>query len=102
MNVTDGTLRVRYRDSWERPSFMTPGAVYAITIAAFPTSNRFKRGHRIRVDISSSNFPHFDVNPNTGEPEGKAPTYRIATNRVYLDRGRPSHAILPLIPAQRG
>jgi hypothetical protein len=102
MNLTDGILRVRYRDSWERPTLMTPGTVYAITIAAFPTSNRFKRGHRIRVDISSSNFPHFDVNPNTGEPEGKATGYHIATNRVYLDRGRPSHAIFPVIPARRG
>jgi hypothetical protein len=58
-------------------------------------------GHRIRLDIASSNFPHFDVNPNTGEPEARATGRRVATNRVYLDRGRPSHAILPVIPAGR-
>jgi putative CocE/NonD family hydrolase len=98
MNVTDGILRVRYRDSWERPTLMVPGTVYAIRIDAFPTSNLFARGHRIRLDISSSNFPHFDVNPNTGEPEGRWRKTRVATNRVYLDRSRLSHVVLPIIP----
>ena len=98
MNVTDGILRVRYRDSWASPLLMIPGTVYPIRIDAFPTSNLFKRGHRIRVDVSSSNFPHFDVNPNTGEPEAQASAWRVATNRVYLDRARPSHVVLPLIP----
>ncbi|MDQ3948750.1 MAG: CocE/NonD family hydrolase [Gemmatimonadota bacterium] len=98
MNLTDGILRVRYRDSWERPSLMNPGTVYPIRVDAFPTSNLFRRGHRIRVDVSSSNFPHFDVNPNTGEPEGRAREMRVATNRVYLDRQRPSHVVLPVIP----
>jgi uncharacterized protein len=98
MNLTDGILRVRYRDSWEKPSLMTPGTVYPIRIDAFPTGNLFKRGHRIRIDISSSNFPHFDANPNTGEPEAKAAGSRIATNRVYLDTTRPSHVVLPIIP----
>ena len=100
MNITDGILRVRYRDSWERPAMMVPGTVYAIRVSAFPTSNLFARGHRIRMDVSSSNFPHFDVNPNTGEPEAKATTYRVATNRVYLDASRPSHVILPVIPTR--
>ena len=67
MNITDGILRVRYRDSWEAPALMTPGQVYAVSIEPFPSSNLFKAGHRVRVDISSSNFPHFDVNPNTGD-----------------------------------
>lgn len=98
MNLTDGILRVRYRESWEVPTLMTPGQIYEVTIEAFPTSNRFMPGHRIRLDIASSNFPHFDVNPNTGEPEGRATTMRVARNRVYLDRERPSHAILPVIP----
>ncbi len=98
MNLTDGILRVRYRDSWEAPAMMVPGQVYEIAIEAFPTSNRFMPGHRIRIDIASSNFPHFDVNPNTGEPEARATGMRVARNRVYLDRARPSHAILPVIP----
>jgi uncharacterized protein len=100
MNVADGILRVRYRDSWEHPTLMTPGTVYAIRVTAFPTSNLFAQGHRIRLDISSSNFPHFDVNPNTGEPEARATSSRIATNRVYLDATRPSHVILPVIPVR--
>ena len=101
MNVTDGILRVRYRDSWERPSMMTPGTIYPIRVTAFPTSNLFARGHRIRLDISSSNFPHFDVNPNTGEPEARATSSRTATNRVWLDASRPSHVVLPIIPRRR-
>ena len=100
MNVADGILRVRYRDSWEHPSMMTPGTVYAIRVTAFPTSNVFARGHRLRLDISSSNFPHFDVNPNTGEPEARATSARIAANRIYLDSARPSHVVLPVIPSR--
>lgn len=98
MNITDGILRVRYRRSWEQPELMQPGTVYEIAIEPFPTSNLFARGHRIRLDISSSNFPHFDVNPNTGEPEGKAVGRQVANNRVYMDHARPSHVVLPIIP----
>jgi putative CocE/NonD family hydrolase len=98
LNLTDGILRCRYRDSWERPAPMTAGAVYRIRVEAFPTSNLFKRGHRIRLDVSSSNFPHFDVNPNTGAPEGTGLVTRVATNRVFADRDRPSSVILPVVP----
>lgn len=100
MNLTDGILRVRYRDSWENPKLLTPGQPVQITVSAFPTSNLFKAGHRIRLDISSSNFPHFDVNPNTGAPEGRGLDRRVARNTVYLDAKRPSHVILPIIPAR--
>ena len=100
MILTTGILRMRYRDSWKRPELMTPGEVYEVKVEAFPTSNLFQRGHRIRLDISSSNFPHFDINPNTGEPEGQGPTARVATNRVHVDRAQPSHVVLPLIPAR--
>jgi putative CocE/NonD family hydrolase len=100
MNLTDGILRARYRRAWERPELMVPGTVSQIRIEAFPTSNRFVRGHRIRLDISSSNFPHFDANPNTGEPEGRSRSRRPATNRIYLERGRASHVVLPVIPAR--
>ncbi|HLY77866.1 MAG TPA: CocE/NonD family hydrolase, partial [Caulobacteraceae bacterium] len=98
LNLTDGILRCRYRDSWTKPSLMAPGEVYQITVRAFPTSNLFKAGHRIRLDVSSSNFPHFDVNPNTGAPEGRGLTRRVARNTLYVDRGRPSHVVLPVIP----
>jgi putative CocE/NonD family hydrolase len=98
LNLTDGILRCRYRDSFEKPALMQPGEAYRITVTAFPTSNRFVRGHRIRLDVSSSNFPHFDVNPNTGAPEGTGLTRRMARNTVHMDAARPSHAVLPLIP----
>jgi hypothetical protein len=98
MNLTEGLLRLRYRDSWERPAPMRPGEVYAITIELFPTANLFGRGHRLRLDISSSNFPHFDVNPNSSEPEGAWQAPRIARNRVFADAARPSHIVLPVIP----
>ena len=69
-----------------------------VTVAAFPTSNLFKAGHRIRVDIASSNFPHFDVNPNTGGPEGGGDAGRIARNTLFMDASRPSRVILPIVP----
>jgi putative CocE/NonD family hydrolase len=97
MNMTDGILRARYRRSWEQPEMMTPGEVCEIVIQPFPTGNLFKAGHRIRLDISSSNFPRFDVNPNTGGPEGLSRQVRIAINSIYVDRLRPSNVVLPVI-----
>jgi putative CocE/NonD family hydrolase len=98
MNLTEGLLRLRYRQSWEEPSPIVPGEVYAVTIALFPTANLFRRGHRLRLDLAGSNFPHFDVNPNSGEPEGSSERPQIVTNRLFVDRGRPSHLVLPVIP----
>jgi len=99
MNLTDGILRARYRNSSERQELLVPGLVYELLIEPFPTANVFKKGHRIRVDISSSNFPRFDVNPNTGEPLGKHRRTRSADNTIYHDARHPSRIILPLIPA---
>jgi putative CocE/NonD family hydrolase len=67
----------------------------------YPTSLVFMRGHRIRLDISSSNFPRFDVNPNTGEPLNDNRRWRIAENSIYADPQHPSHIVLPIIPANR-
>jgi putative CocE/NonD family hydrolase len=99
LNLTDGIIRCRYRDSWERPGPMTPGTVYEVVIEPFATANLFKAGHRIRLDVASSNFPKYDVNPNTGEPEGAARRRRIALNQVFVDAGRPSQLVLPVVPA---
>jgi uncharacterized protein len=98
MNLTEGVLRLRYRASWERPTPMRPGEVYAVTIALFPIANLFRRGHRLRLDLAGSNFPHFDINPNSGEAEGSARQPRIACSRIFVDRSRPSHLILPIVP----
>ena len=94
MNLTDGILRCRYRDSWETPAMMQPGRIYRITIEVPPTANLFRAGHRIRLDIASSNFPKFDVNPNSGEPPSEASLPRIATNTVHMDPGHPSSVTL--------
>ena len=88
---------MRYRDDMAAPKPMTPGEVYTIEIEVFPTANLFKAGHRIRVDVSSSNFPKFDVNPNTGEPEATSRRPRVAINTVFLGGDRASHIVLPLL-----
>jgi putative CocE/NonD family hydrolase len=98
LNVADSIVRARYR-SGGRAEPTTPGQPYEYTIEMYPTSLVFKRGHRIRVDISSSNFPRFDVNPNTGEPLNDNRRWRVAQNTVYHDPQRPSHIVLPIIPA---
>ena len=90
MNITDGILRVRYREGFDHEIMMTPDTLYKIVIEPFASSNRFCKGHRLRVDISSSNFPHFDINPNTGAPEGSAGEQRPARNRVYCSPRHPS------------
>lgn len=97
MNLTDGILRCRYRRSWESPAMMQPGEVVQITIDPMPTSNLFRKGHRIRLDISSSNFPRFDVNPNTGAPEGSAGPRVVARNSVHMGSTRPSRLVLPVL-----
>ncbi len=102
MNLTDGILRTRYRNSPERQEMMEPGRVYPITIDTFGTANVFKRGHRIRVDISSSNFPCFDVNPNTGEPLGRNRRSVTADNTIHHARTTPSMIILPIVPLPAG
>jgi len=98
MNLADGILRCRYRDSWEKPTLMTRGSIYEIRIEPYATCNLFKAGHRIRVDISSSNFPRYDVNTNTGEPQGLARRQCIALNTVHVDGERASHIVLPIVP----
>ena len=97
MNLCHGVLRARYREGFDHETRLEPGRVYPITIDAFPTANRFVKGHRIRLDISSSNFPHFDVNPNSGEPEGHGRSPRVATNRIYMDAEHPSRVLLPIL-----
>jgi putative CocE/NonD family hydrolase len=98
MNLTDGIFRCRFHQSWSKPEFLESGRIYEITIEPFATANLFKRGHRIRLDISSSNFPHFDVNPNSGESPALARAPRIAVNTVHLGTEHPSHLVLPIVP----
>ena len=97
MNLTDGIIRLRYAEDPAAPRLRRAGEITRVTVTLFPTANLFQPGHRIRVDVSSSNFPKFDVNPNTGEPDGMALRKRIARNTVYVDAARPSLLRLPVI-----
>jgi putative CocE/NonD family hydrolase len=96
--IGDGIIRTRFRESLTTEKLMQPGEVYPVTIKLYPTSNIFKKGHRIRADISSSNFPRFDVNPNTGEPLNQHRRMQTAVNTVYHDQAHASHILLPVIP----
>lgn len=86
LGLTDGIFRVRYRHGFDAPAPVECVEPFEIEISPFATANRFERGHRIRLDISSSNFPKYDVNPNTGEPEGTSRQSRTAVNTVFVGR----------------
>ena len=86
LNLTDGIIRMRYRNSFTKEEFMKKNEVYKVKIILYPTSNIFKKGHRIRVDVSSSNYPKFDFNPNTGEPIGLNKQQTVANNSVHFSK----------------
>jgi uncharacterized protein len=92
-----GIQRARYRDSATRPTLIQPGRIYPYTIHIWPTSNLFKVGHRIRLEISSSNFPMFDRNPNTGHPFAQDAELQTADQIVHHDEDHPSHVTLPIV-----
>ncbi len=97
-NLTEGILRARYRDSMEKQEFLNPGQVYKLTIDLWSTSNVFLTGHRIRLEVSSSNFPRFDRNLNLGQTAANSAQWLKATNTIYHDADHPSALILPLVP----
>ena len=98
LNLVDTIQRMRYRNSWIRPEMMKPNEPCEITITLWPNSNVFKKGHRVRFDISSSNFPRFDVNPNTGEPVGRHTHSVKSDNTIHTSAELASRVILPIIP----
>ena len=99
MNLCDGILRARFREGFTSPSLLEPGSVYAFEIDLGVTGNVFNKGHRIRLEISSSNFPRFDRNLNTGRALGSETEMRQANQTVHHSRAYPSHIVLPVIPA---
>ena len=98
MNLSDTIYRARFHGSWEEPELLIPGRVYRLELVSYPTGNLFGAGHRIRVDVSSSNYPRFDINPNTGEPLGLSTGMTEALNTVHHDAEHPSCVVLPVIP----
>jgi uncharacterized protein len=98
-NITEGILRMRYRDSREKPAKITPAQVYKITVDLVATSNVFLAGHRLRVEISSSNYPRFDRNLNTGDPDIQHASAKVvATNTILHDAEHPSALVLSVLP----
>ncbi len=99
-NLCDGILRARYRNGRNKAVLLEPGKPQRFEIDLGVTSNRFKRGHRVRLEVSSSNFPRFDRNPNSGQPFGTDTEMLTARQTVFHDSKHPSHLLLPIIPQQ--
>lgn len=95
-------LRARYRDGDEKPVLLTPGKIYPFTIEMYPVSNLFKKGHRIRLTVTSSSFPKWYPNGNTGKELDQDRPGVVATNTVYHDAQRPSRVVLPIVPPPGG
>jgi predicted acyl esterase len=100
INLANGIQDARFRNSLSVPSLIQPGEVYKYTIHVWSTSNLFLPGHRIRVEISSSDFPQFAPNPNTGEPFGVSAKWQIAKQTILHDHDHPSSITLPVIPGR--
>jgi uncharacterized protein len=98
INLTEGILRAKYRDSQVTATPLTPGKVYALSIDLWATSNVFRAGHRVRLEVSSSNFPRFDRNLNTGESAANSSKWVTATNTILHDSAHPSALVLPVVP----
>ncbi|HEX8936490.1 MAG TPA: CocE/NonD family hydrolase [Pseudonocardiaceae bacterium] len=99
VNLNNGIQRASFRESSAAPTSIGPGKVYQYAITVWPTSNLFRAGHRIRLEISSSDFPQFDPNPNTGSWLGESATTQVAHQTVLHDAEHPSALVLPVIPA---
>ena len=106
-NLTEGIIRASHRESQEHPTLITPGEVYKYAIDLWATSNVFKKGHTLRLEISSSNFPRFDRNLNTGNQRpyvnrraDASNAYTIATNTILHDADHPSSLTVPIVPAK--
>jgi putative CocE/NonD family hydrolase len=97
-NLTEGILRASYRNSQETAEPLTPGKIYSLAVDLWATSNVFRAGHRIRLEISSSNFPRFNRNLNTGESAAISSKWATATNAILHDAAHPSALVLPVVP----
>jgi len=99
IHICEGIRGVTFRESLENPTPIEPGRVYEYSISLWETSQVFAKGHRIRLEVSSSNFPRYARNQNTGLPLGTSAEIKTASQTIFHDAKHPSHLILPLIPA---
>jgi len=99
--LTDGMVRGRYREGGDKPSLLAPGKVYSFDIDAWNTCQEFASGHRIRVEVTSSAFPKYDRNQNTGGPLGKTTDVDLAQQTIYHDSARPSYVVLPIVQEKK-
>jgi putative CocE/NonD family hydrolase len=99
INLNDGILRTSFRDSLEHPSPTVPGQPYRYHIEIWPTSYQFRAGDKIQLEISSSDYPQFAPNPNTGEPFGQTTNTVVATQTILHDAAHPSSVTIPVIPS---
>ena len=97
LNLCHGILRLRFRQGFERPRLLDEGEIACARVQAFPTANRFAAGHRIRLEVASSNFPHFDLNLNNGAPAGQWSEPRVAINTLHFSTDHPTHILLPVL-----
>ena len=97
--LNDGMVRARFREGMDRPTLIKPDQVYLYNVDLWDTCEMFAKGHRIRVEISSSAFPKYDRNPNTGDVLGKTTRWSKANQTILHDRQHPSHVVLPVVPA---
>ena len=96
--LCDGMVRARFRNGMDKPSLIEPGRIYCYTVDCWNTSNQFKAGHRLGLEIASSAFPKYDRNLNTGAALGVTTEMAVAEQRIYHDAEHPSALILPIIP----
>ena len=100
LNLSDGILRLRYRQGFDAAVMMTPGEIVSARVVGSPCANLFRRGHRIRVDIAASNFPNFDINPQTGGPQGIPQQRQVAEIKLHSTADEPSLLTLPVRSVQ--
>ena len=98
MNLCDGIIRARFREGFEEPLLLAPNEIYRYEINVGVTGNVFMKGHKIRLEVSSSNFPRYDRNPNTGREISTETELRTAHQTIAHNKGYPSHIVLPIIP----
>ena len=96
--IAEGILRLRHRNSLEKPELLTPGKMEEVTVDCWSTSIVFNRGHRLRVAVTSSNFPRFDLNPGTGRPWTDSGPQVTQMNVIYCNAAHPSQIVLPIVP----